>query len=97
MAGTVFGLVLVYLAAPLLTLGWPLHGSAVAAGLGGAAWLLMASTFVPSLRLYERPAFWAIALPVAGLLYLGMTLDSARRYWRGRGASWKGRAAAEVS
>jgi hypothetical protein len=29
--------------------------------------------------------------PLAALLFLGMTLDSARRHWRGRGSRWKGR------
>ncbi|MEM7349598.1 MAG: glycosyltransferase [Acidobacteriota bacterium] len=97
LAGTVLGLVLVYLAPPLLALTWPLHGCWGTAGLGLAGWILMAWTFIPTLRLYRRSLAWALALPVAGLLYLGMTLDSARRYWRGQGGSWKGRAAAALS
>ena len=96
LAGTVSALMLVYLAPPLLASSWPFHGSAIAGILGIASWLLMASTFVPTLRLYGRIPLLAIALPIAGLLYMGMTFDSALRYWRGRGAAWKGRSAAEL-
>jgi hopene-associated glycosyltransferase HpnB len=94
LAGTVLGLLLVYLAPPLLALGWPLHGSAAAAGAALAAWALMAWTFQPTLRDYDRSPWLGLALPVAGALYLAMTVDSARRHYRGRGAEWKGRAGA---
>jgi hopene-associated glycosyltransferase HpnB len=91
LAGAALGLLLVYLAPPLLALGWPLHGSAAAATAGLAAWALMAWTFQPTLRDYGRSPWLALALPVAGGLYLAMTLDSAWRHQRGRGAEWKGR------
>ncbi len=94
LAGTVLGLALVYLVPPLAVLGWPLHGDTAAALLGTFAWLLMAITFAPTLRLYRRSRLLAPALPLAGLLYLAMTLDSARRHLRGQGASWKGRVGA---
>jgi len=94
LAGTLLGLVLLYGAPPLLALGYPLHGHALAALLGAAAWLVLALSFGPTLALYERPAWWGFLLPVAGLLYAGMTLDSARRHRRGEGASWKGRSGA---
>ena len=91
LVGTVVALTWVYLVPPLLALGWPLHGDAAAALAGATAWLLMAQTFRPTLRLYRRSPFLSLALPLAGLLYLGMTLDSALRHWRGQGARWKGR------
>ncbi len=34
----------------------------------------------------------ALLLPFTAALYLAMTVDSALRYHRGRGAAWKGRA-----
>ena len=34
-----------------------------------------------------------LLLPLAGLLYAAMTLDSALAHWRGRGGAWKGRVA----
>ena len=91
LAGTVAGLALVYLVPPVLALAWSLHGGTAAALLGALAWGLMAWTFLPTLRLYGLSRLWALALPVAGLLYLGMTVDSAWRHLRGRGARWKGR------
>lgn len=94
LAATVLALALVYLVPPLAVLGWPFHHDDAAALLGAAAWLLMALTFLPTLRLYDRRSALAAALPVAGLLYVGMTLDSALRHHRGRGATWKGRAGA---
>ncbi len=95
LAGTLVGLMLVYAVPPLLTLGWPLHGSLLAGSLGIVSWLLMALTFFPTLRLYGRSRLLGFVLPLAGVLYLGMTFDSALRYWRGQGAKWKGRSAAQ--
>ena len=63
----------------------------LAGGLAGLAWLLMALSFLPILRLYGQPAGFAPLLPVAGLLYGAMTMDSAIAHWRGRGGAWKGR------
>lgn len=54
--------------------------------LGAAAWLAAAAAYLPTVRLYGLAAPWALSLPLAGLLYGGMTVDSAvgsRR--RGRG------------
>jgi hopene-associated glycosyltransferase HpnB len=94
LAGTVAGMLIVYLAPPLLALGQPWHGSVPAASLGAVAWVLMAFSYVPTLRLYRQPPVLGLLLPVAGVLYDLMTLDSARAYYRGRGAWWKGRAQA---
>lgn len=94
LAGTLAGLFVLYAAPPLLLLGWPAHGHAPAALLGGAAWLAMATSFLPTLALYERSPLLALALPLAGTLYAGMTLDSALRHHRGAGAEWKGRVGA---
>jgi hopene-associated glycosyltransferase HpnB len=91
LAGTVVGLALLYLLPPLAALALPLHGDALAASLGAAAWLLQAASFTPTLALYGRSRWLGLALPLAGLLYAGMTIDSARRHWRRQGAVWKGR------
>jgi len=92
--GTLLGMLLLYLVPPLLALAWPWHGEALAGGLAVAAWLLMAASELPTLRLYGLAPPRALLLPLAGLLYSAMTLDSARRHWQGRGATWKGRVAA---
>ncbi|MBB4286983.1 glycosyltransferase [Roseospira goensis] len=62
-----------------------------AAGLGLVAWLLMAVAYWPTLKVYHMPRWRSLTLPLAALLYSGMTLDSARRHWMGQGRAWKGR------
>lgn len=84
--GTVLALTVVFVV-PVAALA----DGAVAAILGGAAWLIMALTFVPMLRYYRQPAVLAAALPFIAVLYTLMTLDSAQRHWAGKGAAWKGR------
>jgi len=72
----------------------PLHGGYLASTLALAAWLVMAWTYLPTLRDYGLSPLYAFLLPISGLLYLLMTLDSARRHRAGHGAHWKGRAGA---
>ncbi|MFC1404098.1 MULTISPECIES: glycosyltransferase [Streptacidiphilus] len=89
--GTVLGLALVYLVPPVLTVVGLAAGDSRLASVAGAAWLLMAYTYVPMLRYYRQPPVAALLLPFTALLYLLMTVDSAVQHWRGRGAAWKGR------
>lgn len=91
LVGAVMGLVLVYLVPPLVTLTWPLHGSALAGGLAVFAWLMMMYSFQPTLRLYGLATTYGVVLPAAALLYLGMTVDSAWGHWLKIGGQWKGR------
>ncbi|MGW1770408.1 glycosyltransferase [Streptomyces sp. NPDC002104] len=91
LAGTVAGLVLVYLVPPAALLAGLAAGRPAVAWAGGLAWLLMAGTYLPMLRHYRQPAALAPLLPVTALLYLLMTVDSAVQHYRGRGAAWKGR------
>jgi len=74
--------------APWLGLFWsdpvPRAAGAVAVGLSLAL-------YTPILRFYRLSPAWAIGLPIAGCLYLAMTLASAWRHARGRGAHWRGR------
>jgi hypothetical protein len=51
----------------------------------------MMATYIPVLRFYRRSPAWALALPLAGTLYLAMTVSSAIRGWRGVRSRWKGR------
>lgn len=92
LAAAVAGMALVFLAPPAIALSLPLHRDMSAASLALAAWALLAATFIPTQRLYARPAASALALPAAAALYLAMTLSSAIRDVRGRGGMWKGRA-----
>lgn len=52
-----------------------------------ASWRL----YWPTLRYCKISPIWLVSLQPAALLYILMTLDSARRYYLGRGAGWKGR------
>ncbi|CAM5434040.1 Hopene-associated glycosyltransferase HpnB OS=Streptomyces griseomycini OX=66895 GN=FHS37_003781 PE=4 SV=1 [Streptomyces griseomycini] len=90
LAGTVAGLALVYLVPPAAVIAGA-AGNPVAAVLGGAAWLVMTGTYLPMLRYYRQPPWLAPLLPFTAFLYLLMTVDSAVRHHRGRGAAWKGR------
>jgi hopene-associated glycosyltransferase HpnB len=93
LAGTVAGMLLTYLAPPLLAV----FASGAARAIGLVTWILMAIAFIPTLRFYRLPLYWSLALPAIACLYMLFTLDSAYQYVRGRGGSWKGRAQANVS
>ena len=89
--GTVLGMVLVYGMSPLaFGLGLVL-GDRPLSLIGLAGWLLMASAYWPTLRLYKGSPLLALTLPFIALLYTLMTLDSARQHWMGKGGAWKGR------
>lgn len=88
--GTVAGMIITYLAAPLLALFGPYPANLIAA----SAFALMALSFQPVLKLYGRSPLWGLGLPLIALAYLAFTLDSAYQHGRGRGGMWKGRAQA---
>ena len=96
LAGTLIGMLLIYLVPPIVALTWPLHGVLPAALAALAAWLAMTLALLPTLRQYRQPLWLALLLPLTAGLYTGMTLDSARRYYGGHGGSWKGRVQAAV-
>jgi squalene synthase HpnC len=87
LAGTVAGMVLTYLAPPLLAL----FSTGLPQGAGLAAWLLMAIAFQPMLRFYRVSPLWGLALPAIAAAYMLFTVQSAFAVWRGRGGQWKGR------
>jgi len=87
LAGLMAAMVFTYLAPPLLVLS----GRPVAMALGGAAWLAMAASFLPILKMYRCPPLVALLLPAIAAFYMAATLGSAVQFWRGRGGAWKGR------
>lgn len=91
LAGTVAGMGVIYLAAPLAVLAWPFHQENVLGFLGVLGWLMMSAAFQPTLKLYQTSVLWAATFPLAALLYTAMTIDSARRFRQGKGGIWKGR------
>jgi len=91
LAGTLIGMVLTYLAAPVIALAaWPL-GVPLAGAIALAAWGVMILSFLPTLRLFGLNPLRAALLPLAALLYNAMTFSSAWRHWHGQGGHWKGR------
>jgi hopene-associated glycosyltransferase HpnB len=86
LAGTVLGMAITYLLPPLLLLA-----GGTAAWLGAFSWLAMTISYAPMVWFYGLSPLWAPLLPAAALVYVGATIDSAWRHWRGRGGEWKGR------
>ena len=85
--GTIAGMVITYLAPPLLLLS----GRRLAIFLGTGAWVAMTITYATTVRYYRLNFAWGLTLPVAALFYLGATIHSAIKYWSGSGGEWKGR------
>lgn len=93
LAGTVVGMLLIYLAPPVGALVGAIRLDLWMAGLGALGWGMMNATYAPTMRLYGMNAIGGLLLPLAAILYTLMTLDSARRHYLGRGGEWKGRVA----
>ncbi len=95
LAGAVGGLTLLFVVPPGLV-GLAIGGGApgvwrLALGLlGGAAWTASAVAYLPTVRLFGLGPLWSATLPAGGLLYAGMTVDSALQHVRARGGrtSW---------
>jgi hopene-associated glycosyltransferase HpnB len=68
---TLAGLALLFAVPPVL--------AATGSLVGGAAWLAMTIAYLPTVRAYRQPWPLAATLPLAGVLYAGMTVDSAIR------------------
>ena len=91
LAGTVAGMAFLYVL-PLAALGIGVAKRRPALALAGlVAYGVMSAAYAPTVTLYRQPVWRALTLPLAGLLYTAMTLDSGFRHWRGRGGMWKGR------
>ena len=97
--GTAVGMLLVYLVPLAALIGgrvalWvtgEYNLSLVLLALGLATLSLMFTSYLPMLQWYRTSKSFALLLPLAGLLYTMMTIDSARRHWQGKGGAWKGR------
>lgn len=86
--GTLAGLVLVYLAPPAVA-QFANGPSQIA---GWIACIIMLVMMQPILRFYRLSPLWAFTLPIIAGFYALFTLDSAIKYWQGKGGMWKGRA-----
>lgn len=91
LAGTTIGMLLMFVVPPLAVVAGFQFGDAILVWAGLIGWMTMAFLYAPTLSLYNLHMPHGIVLPIAGLLFTAMTLTSAWRTWRGRGAAWKGR------
>lgn len=86
---TLLGLVWLFLT-PLLAILFGIllqHPVSLACGL--TAWLAMSLSYQPAIRFYHLPGWRMFTLPIAGLLYGGMTALSILRHHRGEGVRWR--------
>ncbi len=84
--GTCAGMAVIYVQPVLASLfakGWPRY-------VGVACWAVMALAFQPTLRRYKRSPLWGVVLPVIAVFYLGATVASAMRFYKGRGWPMEG-------
>jgi hopene-associated glycosyltransferase HpnB len=87
LAGTVAGMAILYIV-PVLAL---FTANPPVMLIGAAAWALSASIFIPIVREYRVSLWTTLCLPAIALFYTAATIESALRYWNGRGGEWKGR------
>lgn len=103
LAGALLGLVLTFAVPPLLLASGLLIGfygvasgielpvalALIVAAKGFFAWAVMATVFRPATRFFGLSVAWSWTLPLAGLLYGGMTFDSALRHFTGIQRGWR--------
>lgn len=94
--GTLIGMSLVYVVPPVSTVVGALTENWLVAIAGLSSWLLMAYSYLPTIRFYRCSPLLAFCLPVIAFFYTLMTLDSAVRHWQRRGGTWKGRVYSET-
>ena len=91
LVGTVIGMVVVYLVAPMGLIIGTFNNNWLLITMSIFTWLLMTRAYLPTIELYKLSIVWAFCLPAIALLYTLMTIDSAIKYYRGKGGAWKGR------
>ena len=91
LVGTVIAMGIVYLAAPICLVVGIYNNNWLVVAISILTWLLMSLAYLPTVRLYNLPILWAFTLPAIAFLYTLMTIDSAIKYWQGKGGAWKGR------
>jgi hopene-associated glycosyltransferase HpnB len=99
LVATAVGLLLTFLAPVIavvvagagLLAGAALDPSLAALTAGIFGWGLITFSFVPMTRWYGGSVSRAVTLPLAAVIYVAITFDSARRHYAGMGGDWKGR------
>ena len=89
---SILGMVITFICAPLIILGFPMHNSGAAVLLAAISWTMMCFGYIPTVQYHMLGKSRCLTLPAASALYMIMTLHSAVRHWRGLGQNWKNRA-----
>lgn len=97
--GTVVALLLAFVAPPAavvagganLVIGIDTGTATATLAAGILGWALMTFSYLPMTRWYSGSLLRAVTLPLSAVIYVTMTLDSARRHYGGIGGGWKGR------
>jgi hypothetical protein len=76
---TVLVLALLFAVPPVITAFAAVERDWLALGLAAVALTLMTALYLPTVRYFGLAPAWALTLPLAGLLYGAMTVDSALR------------------
>ena len=91
LVGTMFGMAVVY-GMPIVGLGFGwMQRDAWVFAMALLSYGLMTWAYIPIVRFYQQPSWMSLGLPGVAVLYLLMTLDSARQSMQGKGGAWKGR------
>jgi hopene-associated glycosyltransferase HpnB len=88
LVATTLAMLLTWIVPPVATLSG--HGMAFWFGL--IAWIVLAMSYLPTLRRFGRSPLWAPFLPLVAAFYMAATIGAAANHYRGRGVAWKGRA-----
>jgi hopene-associated glycosyltransferase HpnB len=89
--GTLIGMYLVYLAAPICLITSAISHQPILWLINLITYALIVIAYIPIARFYQIAWVYPFCLPAIGLLYTLMTVDSARQHWQGKGGKWKGR------
>lgn len=96
LVGAVLGMALVYVVPVIACVAGIILDDTTLGSMGAVGWGFMAAAYGPTLRLYGIGRAWGLTLPLAAILYTLFTIDSALRYWSGRGGAWKGRVQSDM-
>jgi hopene-associated glycosyltransferase HpnB len=88
LVATTLAMLLTWIVPPAATL----IGHGMAFWFGLIAWIMLAMSYLPTLRRFGRSPFWAPFLPLVAAFYMAATIGAAANHYRGRGVAWKGRA-----
>jgi hopene-associated glycosyltransferase HpnB len=91
LAGTGIGMSVIYLTAPIGLVWGLVFGNWLIFSICTITWSLMIWAYLPTIKLYKISPAWAGLLPAIAFLYTLMTIDSAVKYYQGKGGAWKGR------